>query len=76
MSASLAWPARVAVALLFLAFVAWAVLWHALPWALDRLPWGAPVALFLTIALASIAWATVDVARGKPGTGEKVSADR
>ena len=60
---------RALVALAFCAFVVWAVLFHALPWSLDRLPWAAPITLVLTVALLSIVWATVDVLRGRSVSG-------
>jgi hypothetical protein len=61
----LAWPGRVAIALLFCALVVYGIAGRALPWAAAHLPLSAPIALFLSVALVSICWATLDVLRGR-----------
>ena len=63
-SPPLAWPARVAIAVVFCAAVAYALLGHAIPWALARLPLAAPLLVFFAVALISVLWATADVLRG------------
>jgi hypothetical protein len=57
---------RVAIAILFCSVVTFAVVMHALPWSVARLPLTAPIVLILVVALASIVWATIDVIRGGP----------
>jgi hypothetical protein len=62
---TLAWPLRVLIAGLFCAVTLYAVGGHLLPWAIDRLPLAAPLAVFFAVGLISIVWATVDVVRGR-----------
>jgi hypothetical protein len=62
---TLRYAGQVAVAGLFCLVAGWALMWHALPWAIALLPLAAPLVVFLSVALISILWATADVVRGR-----------
>jgi hypothetical protein len=58
-------PAQLLIATLYCALVLYAVGDHAIPWTLARLPLAFPLTVFLSVALVSICWSTVDVYRGR-----------